>query len=225
MKFFIDTANIDEIKKVKNWGLIDGVTTNPTLLAREIKRTGKKPFEILDEICNIVQGPVSAEVTTLELKEGIRQAKKLAEISKWITIKSPATIEGIKLTSELVKNDIPVNMTLVFSANQALLAAKAGATFVSPFIGRLDDRGKDGMALISEMVTMYRNYNFETEILVASVRHPQHIVEAALMGADISTIPFSVIEKMIDHPLTDIGIKRFEKDWNEVREKGFDFEV
>ena len=221
MKFFLDTANVEEIKRVTEWGLIDGVTTNPTLLAREIKRTGEKPFDILKEICETVKGPVSAEVTTLEVKEAVKQAEALAEISKWITIKSPATIDGIRITRELVKKNIPVNMTLIFSANQAILAAKAGATFASPFIGRLDDIGKDGMSLVAEMVTIYNNYDFDTEVLVASIRHPQHVVEAALLGADIATIPFNVIEKMTGHPLTDYGIIRFEKDWDEVKEQGF----
>ncbi len=221
MKFFLDTVNVDEIKRVKEWGLIEGVTTNPTLLAREVKRTGEKPFDILKEICEIVKGPVSAEVTTLEFSKAIKQAEALSEISDWITIKSPATIDGIRITGELVRKDIPVNMTLIFSANQALLAAKAGATFASPFIGRLDDIGKDGMSLVSEMVTIYNNYGFDTEVLVASIRHPQHVVEAALIGADIATIPFIVIEKMINHPLTDYGILRFEKDWEEVKSQGF----
>ena len=221
LKFFLDTANIDEIKKVSEWGLIDGVTTNPTLLSKEIKRTGEKPFNILKEICETVKGPVSAEVTSLEFNEAVKQAEKLREISKWITIKSPATIEGIKIAGELVKRNIPVNMTLIFSANQAILAARVGATFASPFIGRLDDIGKDGMNLVYEMVTIYNNYGFDTEVLVSSIRHPQHIVEAALLGAGIATIPFEVIEKMSKHPLTDCGIERFEKDWEEVKGSWF----
>ncbi len=221
LKFFLDTANIDEIKKVSEWGLIDGVTTNPTLLSKEIKRTGEKPFDILKEICETVKGPVSAEVTSLEFNEAVKQAEKLREISKWITIKSPATIEGIKIAGELVKRNIPVNMTLIFSANQAILAARVGATFASPFIGRLDDIGKDGMNLVYEMVTIYNNYGFDTEVLVSSIRHPQHIVEAALLGAGIATIPFEVIEKMSKHPLTDYGIERFEKDWEEVKGSWF----
>jgi len=216
MKIFIDTANVEEIKEVASWGILDGVTTNPTLLAREIKRTGRKPEDILKEICEIVKGPVSAEVTALDWEGIVREGKELAKLSEYITIKVPMTIDGLKATKILRSEGIMTNMTLVFSPNQALLAAKAGTTFVSPFIGRLDDVGHEGMLLVEEIMEIYENYAFETEVIVASVRHPMHIVEAARIGADIVTAPYKVLEKISKHPLTDIGIERFLNDWKEV---------
>jgi len=216
MKIFIDTANVDEIKKIAEWGILDGVTTNPTLLAREIKRTGREPKDILKEICDIVKGPVSAESTATDSKGFYEEGKKLSEISEYITIKVPMTVEGLKAIKLLVGDGIMTNTTLVFSLNQALLSAKVGSTFVSPFIGRIDDTGHNGMDLIDEIITTYDNYGYETEVIVASVRHPMHIVEAAQIGADIVTVPFKVLEKMVKHPLTDIGIKRFEDDWKEA---------
>ena len=216
MKVFIDTANVEEIKEVASWGVLDGVTTNPTLLAREIKRTGRKPEVILKEICDIVRGPVSAEVTALDWEGIVREGKELAKLSEYITIKVPMTIDGLKATKILRSEGIMTNMTLVFSPNQALLAAKAGTTFVSPFIGRLDDVGHEGMFLVKEIMEIYENYAFETEVIVASVRHPMHIVEAARIGADIVTAPYKVLEKISKHPLTDIGIERFLNDWKEV---------
>jgi len=217
MKIFIDTANLDEIREIEKWGILDGVTTNPTLLAKEIKRTKRAPDEILKEICDIVKGPVSAESTETDAKGICEEGKKLSEISKYITIKVPMTVEGLKATKILTKDGIMTNTTLVFSLNQALLAAKVGSTFVSPFIGRIDDTGHNGMDLIDEIITAYDNYGYEAEVIVASIRHPMHIVEAAQIGADIVTVPFKVLEKMVKHPLTDIGIKRFEDDWKEAK--------
>ena len=216
MKIFIDTANVDEIKEIASWGILDGVTTNPTLLSREIKRTGRKPEEILKEICDIVKGPVSAEVTALDWEGITKEGRKLAKISEYITIKVPMTIDGLKATKLLRAEGIMTNTTLVFSLNQALLAAKAGTNFVSPFIGRLDDIGQEGMYLVEEIMATFENYAFSTEVIVASVRHPMHVVEAAGIGADIATIPFKVLSKMVKHPLTDIGIERFLADWKEV---------
>uniref|UniRef100_A0A7C4YH29 Probable transaldolase n=1 Tax=candidate division WOR-3 bacterium TaxID=2052148 RepID=A0A7C4YH29_UNCW3 len=217
MKIFIDTANVDEIKEIASWGILDGVTTNPTLLSKEIKRTKRKPEEILKEICDIVKGPVSAEVIALDWEGIVKQGKELAKISEYITIKVPMTKDGLKATKILRSEGIMTNMTLVFSANQAILAAKAGTTFVSPFIGRLDDIGNEGMTIIEEIMDIYENYGYETEVIVASIRHPIHIVQAGRIGADIVTVPYNVLEKMIQHPLTDIGIERFLKDWKEVQ--------
>ncbi len=216
MKIFIDTANVDEIKEIASWGILDGVTTNPTLLSREIKRTGRKPEEILKEICDIVKGPVSAEVTALDWEGITKEGRELAKISEYITIKVPMTIDGLKATKLLRAEGIMTNTTLVFSLNQALLAAKAGTNFVSPFIGRLDDIGHEGMYLVEEIMATFENYAFSTEVIVASVRHPMHVVEAASIGADIATIPYKVLSKMVKHPLTDIGIERFLADWKEV---------
>lgn len=217
MKLFIDTANIDEIKEIASWGIIDGVTTNPTLLAREIKRTNRQPEEILKEICKIVDGPISAEVTALDSKGIIKQGSQLAKIAKNICIKVPMTKEGLIAVRGLREKDIMTNTTLVFSSNQALLAAKAGTNFLSVFIGRLDDIGHTGMDVIDEVVAMLYNYDFETEIIVASVRHPLHVRDAGLIGADICTIPYNVLKKLLNHPLTDNGIERFLKDWEEAK--------
>ena len=209
MKFFIDTANIDEIKKGVDMGLVDGVTTNPSLVAKE-----DKPFEeIIAEICKIVDGPVSAEVVSLDSDGMIEEAKKLAAINENIVIKIPMIIEGIKAVKILTAEGIKTNVTLIFSAVQALLAAKVGATFVSPFVGRLDDIGAPSMDLISDIVSIYDNYGYQSEIIVASVRSPQHVMDAALIGADIATIPLKVITQLAKHPLTDIGMEQFLADW------------
>lgn len=209
MKFFIDTANIDEIKKGVEMGMVDGVTTNPSLVAKE-----SQPFEeILKEICAVVDGPVSAEVVSLEAPGMVAEARELAKISDNIVIKVPMIIEGLKAVKQLASEGIKTNVTLVFSTAQALLAAKAGATFVSPFVGRLDDIGVQGMDLIGDIVTMYDNYGYTSEIIVASVRSPQHVIESALVGADIATIPLKVIEQLAKHPLTDKGMAQFLADW------------
>jgi transaldolase len=217
MKFFIDTANVDEIRQAAELGILDGVTTNPTLLGKEIKRTGQDYEKILLEICQLVDGPVSAEVLSLEADKMVPEARTLAKIHENITIKVPLTKEGIRAVKRLTEESIHTNVTLVFSVSQALLAAKAGATFVSPFIGRLDDISRMGMDLVEEILAVYDNYDFNTEVIVASIRHPMHVVEAALIGADIATIPFAVIEKLVHHPLTDIGIERFKADWEKAR--------
>ena len=215
MKFFIDTANIDEIREAASLGLLDGVTTNPTLLSRE---AGKGTYtEILKEICSIVPGPVSAEVVALAAAGMVEQGKKLHEIAENIIIKVPCTTEGIKAIQKFGEAGIETNATLCFSANQALLVAKAGATYVSPFVGRLDDVGHRGMDLVADIVEIYNNYSFATQVIVASIRSVQHVYEAALMGADVSTIPFKVIAQLIKHPLTDVGIDSFLKDWAKVQ--------
>ncbi|MBW6520766.1 MAG: fructose-6-phosphate aldolase [Desulfoarculaceae bacterium] len=214
MKFFIDTANIDEIKKGVAMGMVDGVTTNPSLIARE-----NKPFEeIIKEICLVVDGPVSAEVISLEAEGMVKEAKILAAMSDNVVIKIPMIMAGMKAVKELTSLGINTNVTLVFSAAQALLAAKAGATYVSPFVGRLDDIGQHGMELISEIMTVYRNYDYQTEVIVASVRNPLHVLDAAMIGADIATIPLKVIEQLAKHPLTTIGVEQFLADW-EKRKK------
>lgn len=214
MKFFIDTANLEQIKKGVEMGMVDGVTTNPSLIARE-----DKPFEqILKEILEVVDGPISAEVVSLEADEMVKEAKVLSAMSDNIVIKIPMIMEGIKAVKQLTGLGIKTNVTLVFSAAQALLAAKAGATYVSPFVGRLDDIGTPGMNLIGEIMNMYRNYGMTSEVIVASVRSPQHVMESAAIGADIATIPLKVIEQLAKHPLTDIGIEQFLADW-ETRKK------
>ncbi|MEM3444953.1 MAG: fructose-6-phosphate aldolase [Thermoplasmata archaeon] len=215
MKIFLDTANVKEIQEANSWGIIDGVTTNPSLIAKE----GRDFREVVEEIAAIVDGPISAEVVSLNAEGMVAEGRELAKIHKNINIKIPMCVEGLKATKALAREGIKVNMTLVFSPNQALLAAKAGAAFVSPFVGRLDDVGHDGMRMIPDIVEIYRNYNFKTEIIVASVRHPIHVYQAALAGAHIATVPFSVLEKMVKHPLTDIGIDRFLKDWEKVPKK------
>jgi len=215
MKFFIDTANINEIKEANSLGLIDGVTTNPTLVAKE-----KREFNsLIREICEIVDGPVSAEAVSLETKGMIKEAKKLAKIHENIVVKIPMTEEGLKAVATLSREQIKTNMTLVFSPLQALLAAKAGASYVSPFIGRLDDVSHVGMDLVEQIMTIYDNYGYESELIVASIRNPLHVLEAALIGADIATIPFKVIQQLTKHPLTDVGIKRFLDDWKKVPKK------
>ncbi|MBM4167583.1 MAG: fructose-6-phosphate aldolase [Ignavibacteria bacterium] len=209
MKFFIDTANIQEIREAASMGILDGVTTNPSLVAKE-----GKPFrQLLEEICAVVDGPVSAEVVSTDFNGMMKEGRELAKIHKNIVIKVPLIVDGLKATKALKEEGIRTNVTLCFSANQALLAAKAGAYFISPFIGRLDDISQEGMQLIEQVVTIYRNYNFETQVLVASIRHPVHVVEAALIGADVCTIPFKVIQQLVKHPLTDSGLEKFLDDW------------
>ncbi len=212
MKFFIDTANIEQIKSAAAMGILDGVTTNPSLAAKETS-----PYrELLEEICKIVDGPVSAEVLATDYDGMVKEARELVTIADNIVIKIPTTLEGLKAMKTLSSEGIHVNATLVFTPSQALLVAKAGAAYVSPFIGRLDDVSRDGMNLISEIVTIYQNYNFSTEVLVASVRHPMHVVEAALIGADVITMPYNVIEKLIKHPMTDIGLEKFIADYKKA---------
>lgn len=213
MKFFIDTANIDEIKEVASWGILDGVTTNPSLIAKE----GRVFEEVIKEISEIVDGPISAEVISLEAEGMLEEARELAKIHENIVIKLPMTKEGLKACSVLTSEGIKTNVTLIFSTNQALLAAKAGATFVSPFLGRVDDIGTDGMELVAQIAEIFYNYGIETEIIAASVRHPLHVTQIAETGADIATIPYKVFEQMLKHPLTDIGIERFLKDWEGVK--------
>ena len=213
MKFFLDTANLEEIREVASWGILDGVTTNPSLVAKEHMSFK----DLIKAIAKVVSGPISAECVSEKARDIIPEARILAKLAPNIAVKVPVTLEGLKATKVLAAEKIKVNMTLIFSANQALLAAKAGAAFVSPFIGRLDDVSQDGMGLIDEIVTIFENYRFTTEVIVASIRHPRHVVEAALLGADICTIPFSVMEKLVKHPLTDIGIDRFMKDWGKAK--------
>jgi transaldolase len=215
LKIFLDTANIEQIREAVALGVVDGVTTNPTLISRE---EGK--FEdVVRQICELVDGPVSAEVVSLDCAGMVEEAKKLVQIHENVVIKVPMTREGIKALHELRDLGIRTNCTLVFSSNQALLAAKAGATFVSPFIGRLDDAGHCGMDLIREIMDIYENYAFETEVIVASARHPQHVVEAAVAGADIVTIPIGVFDKLFRHPMTDRGIESFLADWEKVKNR------
>ncbi len=216
MKFFLDTANIDEIRQAASWGILDGVTTNPTLVSRE----GKIDFkERIREICEVVKGPVSAEVVSTDYDGMVREAVELAKIAENVTVKIPMTKDGIKAVSTLSKKGIKTNVTLVFSANQALIAAKAGATFVSPFIGRLDDIGNDGMAILSDILEIFRNYGIKSEIIAASIRHPEHVRQAALLGTHIATIPFKVLSMMFNHPLTDKGIEKFLEDWKEYEKR------
>ncbi len=212
MKFFLDTAIVDEIREAVEWGVVDGVTTNPSLVAK----AGRSMEEVILEICNLVDGPVSAEVLSLTAEEMVPEAQRLASIHPNVVIKIPMTEEGLKAVNRLSKLGVRTNVTLVFSANQALMAAKAGATFVSPFIGRLDDISHEGMDIIREIVPIFQNYDLETQVIVASVRHPRHVVEAALIGADIATIPFKVLKQMVKHPLTDIGITRFLEDYKKA---------
>ena len=212
MKFFIDTANIEQIKSAMAMGVLDGVTTNPSLAAKETA-----PYrEILSDICKIVPGPVSAEVLATDYEGMVGEAQKLAKIADNIVVKIPTVLEGLKAIKTLSSQGVKINATLVFTSSQALLVAKAGAAYVSPFIGRLDDISRDGMGLISDIVTIYQNYCFDTEVLVASVRHPMHVVEAALIGADVITMPYGVIEKLIKHPLTDIGLEKFIADYKKA---------
>jgi transaldolase len=213
MKIFIDTANLKEIREAQAMGILDGVTTNPSLLSKE---TGD-PRDILKEICTIVNGPVSAEVVSTRFEEMVEEGRSLAKIANNIVVKVPIDLEGLKVIKKLSSEGIRINVTLIFSPTQALLAAKAGAAFVSPFIGRLDDIATEGMDLIHQLVTIFDNYDIETEILAASIRHPVHVVQAAMAGADIATLPFNVLDKLLTHPLTDLGAERFRKDWEKVK--------
>ncbi|HJU84438.1 MAG TPA: fructose-6-phosphate aldolase [Holophagaceae bacterium] len=210
MKFFIDTANIDEIKRINQLGILDGVTTNPSLIAKE---SGKAFEAIIEEICAIVDGPISAEVISLEAPGMIEEGRKLAKIHKNVVVKVPLTAEGLKAAHAFKGEGIKTNVTLCFSATQALMAAKAGATYVSPFVGRLDDINLDGMELIREIVAIFENYGLETQCLAASIRQPRHVTDAALAGAHVATIPTKVFDQMIKHPLTDKGIESFLADW------------
>jgi transaldolase len=212
MKFFIDTADVGEIRKANAMGVIDGVTTNPSL----VSKTGRRFREVLEEIVTIIDGPISAEVVTLEAPKMIAEGKELAKIHKNIVVKIPMTTEGLVATKALTSEGIKVNMTLIFSAMQGLLAAKAGATYASPFIGRLDDISQDGMELVADLVQIYDNYDYETQVLAASIRHPIHLVQAAKIGAQVATIPFAIIEQLAKHPLTDSGLKKFLSDWEKV---------
>jgi transaldolase len=215
MKFFIDTANVKEIREAASLGVVDGVTTNPSLVAKE----GRDFKQVLAEICSIVDGPISAEAVTLETDTMVAEGIELAKIHKNIVVKFPMTKEGLKATKILAGQGIKVNMTLVFSPSQALLAAKVGAAYVSPFVGRLDDISHYGMDLVGQIVEIYENYGYPTEVIVASVRNPLHVVDAALAGAHIATIPFSVIDQLVKHPLTDIGIEKFLADWKKLEKK------
>jgi len=216
MKFFIDTANLEEIKEAKELGLIDGVTTNPTLVAKEGCSNREDFKKLVYQICEVVQGPVSAEVVSIDVNGMVKEARELAEIHQHVVVKIPMITDGLKATRQLAEAGIKINVTLVFSPLQALLAAKAGATYVSPFVGRLDDISQIGMELVAQILEIYQNYIFETEVLVASIRNPLHVLEAAQMGADVATIPFKVISQLAKHPLTDIGIKQFLDDWKRV---------
>ncbi len=213
MKFFLDTANLAEIKEVAGWGILDGVTTNPSLVSKE-----NIPFEeLIREICAVCSGPVSVECVSTRSEELVEEARRVAALAPNVAVKIPIGLEGLKATRILAQEGIQVNTTLVFSPSQALLAAKAGSRFVSPFIGRLDDISEEGMELIEQILMIFGNYDLETEVIVASIRHPRHVVDAALLGAHIATIPYSVIAKLVSHPLTDIGVERFLKDWGKVK--------
>jgi transaldolase len=218
MKLFIDTADLQEIREIASWGILDGVTTNPTLLAK----SGRSLQEVIDDIFELVDGPISLEVISEKANDMVKEAKSIVskipqKYRKNVAIKIPMTSEGLQAVRTLSKEGIQTNVTLIFSANQALLAAKAGASFVSPFIGRLDDNGQEGMQVIEEIMDIFCNYDIQTEVIVASIRHPIHVIEAARLGADIATVPPNVLRKMIKHPLTDIGIKSFLKDWEKVK--------
>ncbi len=213
MKFFIDTANIEEIKNAWELGVIDGVTTNPSLISKE----KKEPVALFREICAIVDGPISAEVIGTRADDMIKEAEELAKIHENIVIKIPMIEDGLRAVKRLTAAGIRTNVTLIFSPSQALLAAKAGATYVSPFVGRLDDISHNGMDIVADIKTIFENYDFDTEIIVASIRNPLHVIDAALIGADIATIPYSVIGQLIKHPLTDIGLEKFLKDWEKVK--------
>ena len=212
MKFFIDTADVNEIREAESLGILDGVTTNPTL----VSKTGRPFKETIEEICTIVKGPVSAEVVSTETEAIIKEGRDLAKIADNIVVKVPLIKDGLKAVKVLISEGIKVNVTLCFSSNQALLAAKVGATYISPFVGRLDDKGHTGMEVVDEIRTIYDNYDFDTEIIVASVRTPLHVRDAALMGADIATIPLEVFNKIVQHPLTNAGLKSFLADWEKV---------
>jgi transaldolase len=212
MKFFIDTANIEEIKEAAQLGILDGVTTNPSLVAKE----GMDFLELLNEIVQLVDGPISAEVVSTDYDGIMKEAHDLAKINDNIVVKVPLIKEGLKAVKSLSSQGIKTNVTLCFSPSQALLAAKAGATYISPFVGRLDDVSNSGMEIVGQIVQIYENYGYQTEVLVASIRHPMHLVEAALMGADVATMPFAVINKLFNHPLTDIGLEKFLNDWKKL---------
>lgn len=213
MKIFLDTANFEEIKEAASWGILDGVTTNPTLLSKE-----KEDYKsLLKKICEVVDGPISAEVVSLDPEGMLKEAAELVKIGKNIVIKVPISTEGLKAMRMLSDKGIKTNCTLIFSPIQALLAAKSGASFVSPFVGRLDDASHIGMDIVGQIVTIFQNYDIPTEVLVASIRNPLHVVDAALMGADIATMPFKVLQQLVKHPLTDLGIKNFLADWEKVR--------
>ena len=215
MKIFIDTANIEQIREVNSWGVLDGVTTNPTLVSRE----GRDFRGIIEEICSIVDGPISAEAVSMDAEGMVREARELSELHRNIVVKIPMTSEGLKAVKVLSKEGVKTNVTLVFSPNQALMAAKAGATYVSPFVGRLDDISHTGMALVRDIVQILKNYGFETQVIAASIRHPVHVTEAALAGAHIATVPYDILKKMLKHNLTDEGIQKFLKDWEKVPKK------
>lgn len=222
MKFFLDTANIAEIEEGVSWGCVDGVTTNPSLISKELK--GSIDFHTLvKKILSIVEGPVSLEVTSISSEGMVSEAKRLKKLGSNVLVKIPTTVEGLKALKILKNLGIETNATLVFSVNQALMVAKSGATYASPFVGRLDDIGEDGMSLIEDIKTVYENYGIETKILVASVRHPIHVREAALIGADVATMPFEVLKKLINHPKTDEGLKRFLDDWGKIDKKKLRF--
>ncbi|NLK00268.1 MAG: fructose-6-phosphate aldolase [Clostridia bacterium] len=215
MRLFIDTANVDEIREISRWGILSGVTTNPSLIAKE----GRNFREVVREICEIVDGPISAEVVGMTADEMVPEAEELAKIHDNVIIKVPMTDEGLKAVNILKDKDIKTNVTLIFSANQALLAALAGATYVSPFIGRIDDIGQDGVLVVEDTVQVFAQHGIETEIISASIRHPMHVLEVAKVGSDIATIPYGVLKQMTLHPLTDTGIKRFLEDWETVKNK------
>lgn len=215
MKIFIDTANIEQVREAASWGILDGVTTNPTLVARE-----RGDFKsLVTRICEVVDGPVSAEAMSTTAEQMIPEARSLASIHRNVVVKIPMTEEGLRSTKVLSKEGVKVNMTLVFSPAQALLAAKAGARYISPFVGRLDDVGHDGMEVVAQILDILDNYDFDAEVIVASVRHPVHVVQAAMMGAHIATVPFEVLKKMFWHPLTDVGIERFKQDWEKTKNR------
>lgn len=213
MKIFLDTANLEHIKEAASWGLVDGVTTNPTLVSKENQK-----FDVLiKKICNLIPGPVSVEGVAVKADAIIKEARRLAKIADNVVVKIPICLEGLKATKALAAEGIQVNTTLIFSSPQALLAAKAGSRYLSPFVGRLDDISQDGLELVDQIVTIVNNYGFDTEVIVASIRHPLHFIDSAMMGADIATVPFLTLEKMVKHPLTDSGMSQFLKDWKKVK--------
>jgi transaldolase len=215
MKIFLDTANLNQISEASSWGILDGVTTNPTLVSKE----NMKFDTLIKRICKIVPGPVSVECVSSRADDLVKEAQTLAKLAENVVVKIPIGIEGLKAIKILSQKGVQVNTTLVFSPNQAILAAKAGAKYVSPFVGRLDDIAHEGMALVDQILAIFDNYGYETEVIVASIRHPLHVVEAALMGADVATLPFAVLERMVKHPLTDAGIERFLEDWSKVKKR------
>jgi transaldolase len=215
MKFFLDTAHVPHIREAASAGLVDGITTNPTLLSKE----KGDPREIILEIAKIVEGPISAEVVSLDTEGMVREGLEWRKVAGNIVVKIPMTLEGLKAIRALSEQDVPTNCTLIFNPIQALMAAKAGASYVSPFVGRVDDIQSAGMEIVEQIVQIFRNYEIETEVIVASIRHPMHVVEAALMGADISTVPYDVLKQLSRHPLTDIGIERFLADWEKVKQR------